>query len=270
MMKEEIQKRYNVNIFGSGSKTLVFAHGFGCDQNMWRFISSAFESEYRIVLFDYMGCGRSDLAYYNKEKYNSLYGYAQDIVDICKGFNLREITFVGHSVSSMIGLLASVQEPGLISKAILVCPSPRYIDDQEYTGGFSQADLEGLLEVMDRNYLGWANFLAPVVMKNPDLPELTKEIEESFCSIDPDITRQFAKVTFFGDNRQDLQKIKIPTLILQCEDDSIAPKEVGQYLHRNLKDSQLVNMEATGHCPHMSHPEETIAAIKSYLNVSAN
>lgn len=264
-MTTNVLERNNVKIFGEGKKTILFAHGFGCDQNMWRFITPAYEKNYRIVLFDYVGCGKSDIASYNEEKYSTLNGYADDIIDICNELNLGEVIFVGHSVSAMIGVLAYVQAPDIFERMILVCPSPRYINDIGYIGGFEKQDLEDLLEVMDSNYIGWASFLAPVVMKNPDMPELTEELQKSFCSIEPRITKKFAEVTFFSDNRRDLNKIKIPTLILQCSDDAIAPDEVGNYVHENTPGSTLSKMDATGHCPHMSHPEETIEKINKFL-----
>jgi sigma-B regulation protein RsbQ len=260
-----IQRRNNVNVIGVGSTVLMLAHGFGCDQSMWRFIVPAFKEDYKIVLFDYVGSGKSDVQSYNIEKYSSLYGYAQDVIDICTELNLKNVVFVGHSVSSMIGALASLQFPELFSKLIFVCPSPRYINDLEYNGGFSREDLVGLLEVMDNNYDGWANFLAPVVMQNPDQPELVAELEASFCNAEPTITRKFAEVTFFSDNRDDLAKIKLPVLIMQCANDAIAPDSVGEFMYQNISGSKLLRMNATGHCPHMSHPEETISAIQEFL-----
>lgn len=247
---------------------MVFAHGFGCDQHMWRFVTPAFEESYKIVLFDYVGSGKSDLSQYNSEKYASLQGYAQDVLDIIHALQLEDVIFVGHSVSSMIGLLAAVAEPQHFEKLIMVGPSPRYINDENYVGGFEKADLEGLLDTMDKNYIGWANFLAPNIMKNPDKPELQEELTQSFCSTDPKIARQFAEVTFFSDNRQDLPKVKVPTLILQCSEDIIAPREVGQYLFSHLNGSTLKLMKATGHCPHMSASEETITLIQDYLQAA--
>lgn len=264
-MKQDILERNNVVVKGNGSQTLLFAHGFGCDQNMWRFITPAFEDEYKIVLFDYVGCGKSDLAAYNEERYSTLNGYAQDVIEICDALNLQQVIFVGHSVSGMIGALASIESPKLFSRIVFVCPSPRYINDSGYLGGFSREEIEGLLDVMDNNFIGWASFLAPVVMKNPEQPELIEELEKSFCSIDPVITKKFAEVTFFSDNRRDLQKIQVPSLILQCSEDAIAPDEVGDYMQQNVRDSKLRKMQATGHCPHMSHPEETIQLIKEFL-----
>lgn len=260
--------RNNVQISGTGKQAILFAHGFGCDQNMWRFITPAFESDYRIILFDYVGCGKSDGSAYNSERYSSLNGYAQDIVDICETLGLEDIIFIGHSVSSMTGMLAAIQKPGIFSSMVLIGPSPRYVNDTGYFGGFEKRDLEGLFEVMDNNYIGWASFLAPVVMKNADRPELAAELEESFCSTDPVITRKFAEVTFFSDNRHDLSKLKVPALILQCSEDAIAPEEVGEYTFKNIPGSTYVKMKATGHCPHMSHPEETIAAIENYLTAT--
>ena len=262
---QNIIERNNVRIFGKGNKTLMFAHGFGCDQNMWRFITPAFENEYQIVLFDYVGCGKSDLAAYNTERYSALNGYAQDVVEICDALQLRDILFVGHSVSCMIGLLASVERPELFHNMVFVCPSPRYMNDEDYVGGFEKQDLEGLMDVMDNNFIGWASFLAPVVMKNDDQPELAEELEKSFCSIDPKITRKFAEVTFFSDNRKDLKNLKVPSLILQCSEDAIAPDEIGEYMLHNVNGSTLKKMQATGHCPHMSHPDETISLIKEFL-----
>ena len=246
---------------------MLFAHGFGCDQNMWRFVTPAFEDDYRIILFDYVGSGKSDLQAYSAERYSSLDGYAQDVLDICAALELSEVVYVGHSVSSVIGMLASIQEPERFERLILIGPSPCYINDPSgYVGGFDRADIEGLLDVMEKNYIGWANFLAPVVMKNQERPELARELGESFCSTDPKIARRFAEATFFSDNRSDLPKVTIPSLIMQCSDDAIAPLDVGDYLERNLSRSTLRVMKATGHCPHMSHPDETIQIMKEYLS----
>ena len=248
---------------------MLFAHGFGCDQNMWRYITPAFENHYKIILFDYVGAGKSDKSAYNKERYASLQGYAKDVLEICEELQLRDVVFVGHSVSSMIGLLAAIEEPDYFSRMIMVGPSPSYINDGDYKGGFSRADIEGLLETMEKNYIGWANFLAPNIMGNKDKPHLGQELTDSFCSTDPVIARQFAEATFFSDNRNDLPKNSVPSLILQCSEDIIAPSEVGEYLARNLPGSTLRVMKATGHCPHMSEPEETVHLIKEYLASAA-
>lgn len=269
-MAQSILSRNNVTVFGEGTQPLLFAHGFGCDQNMWRFVAPAFQDNYQIVLFDYVGSGKSDWQAYNPERYSDLKGYAQDILDVCTALDLTDVILVGHSVSSVIGLLASLQEPHRFSRLILVAPSPRYLNDPPtYRGGFERRDLEELLDLMDKNYIGWANFLAPVVMQNTNQPELAKELEESFCSTDPVIMRRFAEVTFFADNRADLPQVTVPSLILQCADDTIAPVEVGDYMHRHLTRSSLERMQATGHCPHMSHPEETIQLIQTYLASAA-
>lgn len=266
-MKQDIVSRNNVTIKGNGRQTIVFAHGFGCDQNMWRFITPAFEDDYRIVLFDYVGCGKSDLSAYHVERYSKLEGYAQDLLEVCQALELEDVIFVGHSVSSMIGVLAAIEQPHIFSSMIFIGPSARYMNDVNYLGGFSQEDLEGLFDVMDSNYIGWADFLAPVVMKNEDRPELTEELEESFCSTDPVITRKFAEVTFFSDNREDLANLNLPCLVLQCSDDAIAPDEVGLYVHEQIKGSTFEKMKATGHCPHMSHPQETIELIQKFLKL---
>jgi sigma-B regulation protein RsbQ len=232
---------------------------------MWRYIIPAFEDKYKIILFDYVGSGKSDISAYNKEKYNDLNGYAADVIEIIEAIGEQNVIFIGHSVSSMIGLLAAVKEPRLFDKMIFVGPSARYINDNAYLGGFEKADILELLETMDKNYIGWANFLAPAIMKNGEKPELGKELTDSFCSTDPIIARQFAEVTFLSDNREDLYKLKKPALILQCSNDLIAPLEVGYYLEKQIPGSTLKIMEATGHCPHMSAPEETIKLISDYL-----
>ena len=265
-VKHNVIERNNVRVFGKGTQPMMFAHGFGCDQNMWRFVYPSFEKDYKIVLFDYVGSGKSDLAAYNPERYSDLNGYAQDILDIIKELELKDVVLVGHSVSSMIGMLAGIKEPAKFDKIIFVGPSPRYINDEGYVGGFERKDIEELLDTMDKNYIGWANFLGPAIMKNPERPELSAELTESFCSTDPVLARKFAEVTFFSDNRADLTKLKIPSLIMQCSEDLIAPTEVGEYLHKQLPNSTLKMMKATGHCPHMSAPEETIAVIKEYLS----
>jgi sigma-B regulation protein RsbQ len=264
-MASTVVARNNVKVFGKGTQPMMFAHGFGCDQNMWRYIYPAFENDYQIILFDYVGSGKSDLNAYNAERYNDLNGYAQDVIDIIHELELKKVILVAHSVSSMIGLIAGIKEPNLFDKILFVGPSPRYINDTGYLGGFERKDIEELLDTMDKNYIGWANFLGPAIMKNPEKPELAQELTESFCSTDPVIARRFAEVTFFSDNRHDLKKLKVPSLIMQCSEDLIAPMEVGEYLHKEIPNSSLKILKATGHCPHMSAPEETISVIKDYL-----
>jgi sigma-B regulation protein RsbQ len=262
----DVLRRNNVQLSGRATgRPMVFAHGFGCDQNMWRFVAPAFADEYRIVLFDHVGAGSSDLSAYNRTKYGSLQGYASDVLDICRALDLTQVIFVGHSVSAAIGMLAAIAEPERFEALILVGPSPCYINDGDYVGGFSREDVEGLLESLDSNYLGWSSAMAPVIMGNPDRPGLGTELTNSFCRTDPAIASQFARVTFLSDNRADLPKVPVRSLILQCSEDAIAPRCVGEYVHRNLPGSELVLMNATGHCPNLSAPEETIAAIQQFL-----
>jgi sigma-B regulation protein RsbQ len=260
-----VLKRNNVTVSGRGTRAMVLAHGYGCDQHMWRLITPAFADEYRIVLFDHVGSGKSDLSAYDRTKYSSLRGYADDVLEICEELGVADGVFVGHSVSAVIGVLAAIERPKVFGRLVLIGPSPRYVDDDGYVGGFRRQDIEGLLEFQESNYLGWASSLAPVIMGNPDRPALTEELTNSFCRTDPEIVRQFAAVTFLSDNRADLPKVRTPTLVLQCSQDAIAPLPVGEYVHRHLPDSQFVVMQATGHCPHLSAPEETIAAMKAFL-----
>lgn len=263
--KAETLARYNVRVTGKGPRTLVFAHGFGCDQNMWRFVAPRFEDKYRVVLFDYLGMGGSDRSAYDPQRYGRLSAYAEDLVEICQALDLSDAVLVGHSASGMIGALATLQSPGVFSQLVMVGPSPCYFNADGYTGGFARADLEGLLDMMDRNYIGSATQLTPAIMRNAERPELTEELHRSFCSTDPVVARRFAEATFLSDNRADLPKLTVPTLILQCADDVIAPAEVGRYMHAQIPDSTLYYLRATGHCPHMSHPDETSAAIDKYL-----
>jgi sigma-B regulation protein RsbQ len=260
-----IYQRNNINVTGSGIKTMVLAHGFGCDQHMWRFVVPAFQDEYRIVLFDHVGAGKSDLTQYRREKYDSLQGYAQDVLEIIEATQSEPAIFVGHSVSAVMGVLAAVQKPDVFSKLILIGPSPSYIDDGDYVGGFKREDIEGLLATLESNYLGWSTAMAPVIMGNSDRPALGTELTESFCRTDPEIAKHFAQVTFLSDNRRDLTSVKVPTLILQCSEDVIAPHAVGRYVHQQIPGSSMVTLQATGHCPHLSAPEETVAAMKQYL-----
>jgi sigma-B regulation protein RsbQ len=264
-MTPDVLTRNNVNVFGRGTQPMLFAHGFGCDQNMWRLVTPAFEDDYKIVLFDYVGSGKSDLSAYDPKRYGTLDGYAQDVLDVVRALDLRDAVIVAHSVSSMVAVLAANQEPDRFERLVLIGPSPRYINDAPYVGGFEKADIDGLLDMMDRNFIGWANFLAPAIMKNADRPELGEELTTSFCSTDPVVARRFAEATFLSDNRADLPKVRVPSLILQCSEDMVAPLEVGDYLHRTMPDSTLRVMKATGHCPHMSHPDETIQLMKEYL-----
>jgi sigma-B regulation protein RsbQ len=259
-------RRNHVIVHGvQTGQPMVFAHGFGCDQNMWRYVWPAFEDEYRIVLFDHVGSGSSDLSAYDSDRYSSLGGYAGDLIEICDELELRDVIFVGHSVASMIGVLAAKARPELFAKLVLVGPSPRYIDDHDYVGGFTEEDIDGLLQQMDSNYLGWSSVMAPVIIGNPDRPELGEELTNSFCRTDPQIAREFAHVTFTSDNRADLGQVQTPALVLQCSEDAIAPRAVGDYVARSLPQGSLKLLAATGHCPNLSAPEETIDAIRSFL-----
>lgn len=267
VVSQSIIVRNNIRVSGQATgPTMLFAHGFGCDQTMWRFVAPAFEKTHRVVLFDHVGCGGADLSAYNVQKHGSLGGYAEDVLAICDALGLQDVIYVGHSVSAMIGLLASIQAPERFSKLVLIGPSPRYLNDPPtYIGGFERHDLEGLLDLMDSNLIGWANFLAPLVMGNADRPELSNELVSSFCAADPFVARRFAEVTFLGDNRADLPAVTRPSLIIQCTQDSIAPRNIGGYMHTHLKNSVLKEIVASGHCPHLSHPQETIAAMQAYL-----
>ena len=262
----EVLTRNNVTLSGpAGAQPIVFAHGYGCDQNMWRFVVPAFADRYRTVLFDFVGAGHSDLSAYDPRRYASLGGYAADVLDVTRALDLRDVIFVGHSVSAMIGVLAAAREPDRFAALVLVAPSPRYVDDDGYTGGFSEADIEDLLAALDRNYLGWSSTMAPVIMGNADRPELGAELTASFCRTDPEIAKRFARATFLSDNRADLAQVKLPTLVLQCSDDPIAPDSVGEYVHAQVPGSTLVKLAATGHCPNLSAPPETVAAIVAFL-----
>jgi sigma-B regulation protein RsbQ len=246
-------------------RAMIFAHGFGCDQNMWRFVAPAFEDTHRVVLFDHVGAGRSDLSAYDPDRYAGLDGYADDVLEILQELDLSDVVFVGHSVSAMIGVLAAIRQPDQFDRLVLVGPSPCYIDDADYVGGFARGDIEEMLDSLDSNYLGWSSAMAPVIVGNPDRPELGAELTNSFCRTDPEIARHFARVTFLSDNRADLAKLRTPALILQCADDVIAPTVVGEYVHSHLRGSRLVQMNATGHCPNLSAPAETVDAIRAYL-----
>jgi sigma-B regulation protein RsbQ len=252
-------------VSGKGERAMLFAHGFGCDQNMWRFVAPAFEQQFKTVLFDHVGAGGSDLSAYSREKYSNLHGYADDVVEIGETLGLDDAVFVGHSVSAMIGILAAAKAPDMFGRLVLVGPSPRYIDDGNYVGGFTAAQIEELLEFLDSNHMGWSQAMAPVIMGNGDRPELGEELTNSFCRTDPEIAKHFARTTFMSDNRADLAKVKVKSLILQCSEDIIAPNCVGEYVHEHLPSSKLVVMRATGHCPNLSAPDETIAAIRAFV-----
>ena len=263
--KNDILKRHNVQVWGSGSTTLFFAHGMGCDQKVWRLITPAFEADYTIVAFDYIGSGKSDRSAYNKDKYSSLPGYAADMQDICAALALQNVVLVAHSVSSMIGVLAAIDNPALFNAIVMIGPSPSYINTKGYTGGFERNEIEALLSLMKKNYRKWAGAFAPQAMGNADKPELSQDLNESLCSADPAITLDFARLTFLSDNRNDLPKLQTPCLILQTADDIVAPLHVGAYMHQAIPGSTLVYMKATGHFPQLSAPEETIKEIKKYL-----
>lgn len=248
-----------------GGRTLLFAHGFGCDQAMWRMVTPAFERDHQVVLFDHVGAGGSDLSQWSPDRYASLDGYARDVLEICDELDLRDVVFVGHSVSAMIGVLAAVREADRFAGLVLVGPSPRYVDDPPYRGGFEAADIEELLESLDSNYLGWSAAMAPAIVGNPERPELGEELTNSFCRTDPSIARHFARVTFTSDNRDDLARVSVPCLILQSREDVIAPLEVGEFVHARVPGSSLVVLDATGHCPNLSAPDQVVAAIQDWL-----
>lgn len=268
MVKNELMsvlKRNNVNTLGEGTVPVMFAHGFGCDQNMWRSIIPSFQEDYKLILFDHVGAGHSDLTAYNPEKYQELDGYAQDILEIADELALKDIIFVGHSVSAIMGILAAAISPEIFKALILVSPSPSYINEGDYIGGFSRIKIDELLESLDANHMGWSMTMAPIIMANSDRAELGRELTDSFCRTDPTIARQFARATFLTDSRSLLPDCKIPALILQCAEDIIAPVEVGHFMHGQMPESKLVILDASGHCPHLSAPEQTISAIRDFL-----
>jgi sigma-B regulation protein RsbQ len=260
-----VVERNHVVVGGmAGAQPMLFAHGYGCDQQMWRHVTPAFE-DFQTVCFDHVGAGRSDLSAYDPNRYGTLDGYATDVLEICDALDLREVIYVGHSVAAMIGVLAANREPGRFAKLVLVGPSPRYIDDVDYVGGFSPADIDELLDSLDSNYLGWSQAMAPVIIGNADRPELAAELTESFCRTDPMIAKRFARATFLSDNRVDLGGVSVPTLVLQCREDVIAPQAVGRFVHQSIPNSELVILDATGHCPNLSAPDVTIAAIADFV-----
>lgn len=258
-------ERHDVHVRGAGERAIVFAHGFGCDQSMWRFVAPAFEQQFRTVLFNYVGAGGSDASAFDRVKYASLKGYADDLVDVVRELKLEDAVFVGHSVSAMIGVLASLAAPGLFSKLVLVGPSPRYTDDGDYRGGFDEAQIAEMLAFLKENPLAWSQAMAPAIMGNADRPELGDELTASFCRSDPVIAESFARATFTSDNRADLPRVNAPTLILQCSDDIIAPEAVGRYVHAQIAGSAFVLLAATGHCPNLSAPAEVVAAIRAFV-----
>ncbi|MFT2008134.1 alpha/beta fold hydrolase [Pontibacter sp. 13R65] len=264
----DVLKRNHVKVFGKGQQAMVFSHGFGCDQNMWRFITPAFLTKYKIVLFDHVGAGSSDVSAYDKEKYSTLHGYAEDILQIYRELDITDSVFVGHSVGAMMGVLSSIKEPERFKKLILIGPSPCYINDEKYTGGFEYADIQSMLTFMETDYVGWAFAFAPIIMGNSNEPSLGEELAMSFCNTDFEIARHFAQVTFLSDNRLDLPLLTTHSLIMQCAEDTIAPSEVGEYLHHTIRNSTLVHLKAKGHCPNLSAPMETIETMEWYLTQS--
>ncbi|WP_228993630.1 alpha/beta fold hydrolase [Streptomyces sp. DH8] len=263
----DVRRRNHVTVAGpAGAPVVVLAHGFGCDQNLWRLVAPVLERDFTVVRFDHVGAGNSDLSAWSAERYGSLDGYADDVLELCQELDLGPVTFVGHSVSAMMGVLAAAREPDAFAGLVLLAPSPCFVDDPDagYRGGFSAADIEELLESLEANYLGWSGAMAPVIMGNPDRPELGEELTDSFCRTDPEIARVFARVTFLSDNRSDLAGVEVPTLVAQCSQDAIAPPEVGAFVHARIAGSRLVTLNATGHCPQLAAPEETAAAIAAF------
>ena len=266
----DVLKRNNVHVSGDGRATMVFAHGFGCDQNMWRLMAPSYRDRFKVVTFDLVGSGLSDLSAYDKARYGTLHGYADDLLEIVDQVAAGPVVFVGHSVSAMIGLLADLKAPGRFAAQVMVGPSPCYINDGDYVGGFERADIDSLLETLESNYLGWSSSMAPAIMGAPGQPELGTELTNSFCRTDPDIAKHFARVTFLSDHRADLPRLQTPTLILQCTDDIIAPQAVGEYMQRTIPKATLRLIENTGHCPHLSAPSASRAAVDDFLGALAH
>jgi sigma-B regulation protein RsbQ len=261
----DVVARNNVVMTGrEDAPVVLLAHGFGCDQNLWRLVVPLLAEEFRVVLFDHVGAGQSDLAAWSSDRYSTLGGYADDVLTLVRELELRDVTLVGHSVSASIGVLAVAADPSRFAKLVLLTPSPCYLNDGDYRGGFSAEDIDELLESLDSNYLGWSATMAPVIMGNPDRPELGEELTNSFCRTDPEIARVFARATFLADNRADLARVTVPTLVVQCAEDAIAPREVGEFVHDRIADSTLVTLDAVGHCPQLSSPEPTAAAIAAF------
>ena len=257
--------RNNIKIQGNGEKPILFLHGYGCDQNMWRYITPAFNEDYKLILIDLVGSGMSDEKAYDYHKYESLQGYANDVIEICEALALTDVILMCHSVSSMIGSLAAIKKPSYFKYLIMIGPSPRYINDDDYFGGFPKEAIEELMETLDSNYLGWSNAMAPVIMGNPDRPELAEELENSFCQNNPKIAKHFARVTFLGDNRKDLKNITTKTLVIQSKNDVIAPLKIGEYVHGHIENSKLTVVDTVGHCPHLSSPKQVIKATEEYF-----
>jgi sigma-B regulation protein RsbQ len=262
----DVLARHHVTVTGSGPQAVVFVHGFGCDQHMWRLVAPAFAEHYRVVLLDLVGAGHSDLTVYDPVRYATLDAHAEDVLEVLAALGLRNVVLVGHSVSASIAMLAAIREPARVGRLVLVAPSPRFLNDAGYVGGFEPADIQDLLDTMDSNYLGWSGAMAPVVMGHAEKPELSAELEQSFCRTNPAIARHFAGVTFLADNRADVPLVPVPALIIQCAHDALAPVAVGRYLHEHLASSQLVVLPTTGHCPHLSEPQDTAAAIEAFLS----
>ncbi|MEU6080563.1 alpha/beta hydrolase [Streptomyces sp. NPDC047108] len=265
----DVRTRNHVTVTGRrDGPTVMLAHGFGCDQNLWHLVTPEVAAVSRVVMFDYVGSGRSDPTAWSEERYSTLDGYADDVLEICRELDLHDVVFVGHSVSAIIGVLAVVREPERFSKLLLLVPSPRYIDDEEYRGGFTRADIDELLESLDSNYLGWSTSMVPVIMNNPDRPDLGSELIDSLARVDPRKAAVFARATFLSDNRSDLGKVTVPTLIVESAIDVIAPREVGAFVHASIPGSRLVTLDSMGHCPQLSDPEQTAEAITSFVTES--
>ena len=256
---------HNVEVTGNGTQSVILLHGFGCNRSMWRHLRPRLEQQYRVVRFDHMGTNPQSVASYHAEAYSDLRTYARDLIAICRELDLEKPIFIGHSVSATLGILAAGMEPGLFKMLVLIGPSPRYLNDEDYTGGFERADLDELMEALESNYLGWSGAIAPAIMGNADRPRLGEELTDSFCRMNPEVAANFARATFYSDNREDLKKVTVPTLVLQTREDIIAPPVVGEYVHRNIADSEYVLLDATGHLPHLSAPEATNRAILDFL-----
>lgn len=263
---EILNKKYNLKVLGTGEKVIMLAHGYGCNQDMWRLLTPYLERHFTLILFDYIGSGNSDISYYSPEKYNSLDGYAEDILEICEKSGFKKFVFLGHSVGCSIGMLAACKNPEYFEHLLLVCPSPCFINDENYNGGFQKEEIEQLIDSLDRNFLGWAHQITPVITGNSEFPEYSDELTHSFCSMNPEIAKQFARVTFLNDCRDILPKLKTPTLIIQTNPDSLVPVDVGQYMHRMIPKSSFTELKVPGHCPHMLYPQKVYDAIWSYLN----